>query len=522
MYLPSTVPQVCSARARSGRPAKSGVLAAHRGRRYSLRVRLRALVVLALCVLLPAGCAGTQQPKITVLPANQVMITRVIPAGVASRHSGCAVKTLNKMPGTGFRELGTIRLAGAVPSAADVTTLLDEQACALGADAVFIEQMQEQSAGDKVEYEITAAAIGFSPKGKAGPSKTITPHDSGVKSGEGLAGQPRSEDIVVPETTATTAPSLEARVIPMQSGEEEPQEGESPKQSAGEEPSGEQSPAATPSGEVLMQRVEPEAGAETEAPPAQGEESTALSESAIPPTEAAPLQPAGQLSLGATPTPIATPPAQPEPSSTPSPSPTTTPSPTQTATPSAAPTPSTIRSPQSTPVPSARLSPAAAATPTPAPTPSPAPAAPTLAPTLAPTPVALSTTATPTGSVSATPAPSPGESFQSPSPSPIPSPTPTQLASTPIATSSPSPPSPTPTEAPVAIATPARSPTPIETPQSIPSLRLTPPASGPTPSATQQSAAESSSVVQASPPVTAPSPPLAPSLPATPISTPSS
>lgn len=513
----------CAQRGRAFRgPAKSGVLAAHRYRRYSLRVRLRALVVLAVCFLLLAGCARTRQPKITVLPANQVMIARVIPAGVAPRDSGCAVKTLNQMPGAGFRELGTIRLAGAVPSAADVTTLLDQQACALGADAVFIKQIQEQSAGDKVEYEITAAAIGFGPKRKAGPSKTITPRDSVAKSGERPMGQWQSEDIVVPETAAATSPSLEAPVIPMQSGEEEPQEGESPKQSANEEPSGEPSSAETPSGEVLMQPVEPEAGARTggQAPPARGEESTTMSESAIPPTEAAPLQPAAQPSLAVTPTPTATPP--PPMLSEPSP----TPSPSQAATASAARTPSAIPSPPSTPLPSATLSPTPTATPTPAPTPSPTPAAPVLAPAPSPTPAAPSTTATPTGSPSATPTPSltrsgkllKGEIFHSPSPSPTPSPTPTQPTSTPIATPSPSlTPSPTPTEAPIAIATPARSPTPIETPQSMPSpLRATPAASEPPSRSTPQSAGEPSSGVQALPLVTTPSPPLTLSPPLTP------
>src|SRR5438552_8070317 len=214
--ISSTLRQVRAARTRSGRRAKPGVLAARRCRRYSLHVRLRALVVVAaVCFLLLAGCARRRQPKISVLPANRVMIARVIPAGVAPRDSGCAVKTLDKMPGTGFRELGTIRLAGTVPSAADVTTLLNQQACALGADGVFIKQMQEQSAGDKVEYEITAVAIGFGPKRNAGPSKTITPRAPAAKSGEGPAGQWQSEDILVPKTAATTSPSHEARAIPL-------------------------------------------------------------------------------------------------------------------------------------------------------------------------------------------------------------------------------------------------------------------------------------------------------------------
>lgn len=340
--------------------------------------------------MLLADCARTRQPTITVLPANAVVTARVIPNGVAARGSNCEVRTLDKMPHDNFRELGTIRLSGVVTSSSDVITLLDQQACRFGADAIFIKQMQEQTAGDKVSYQVSAVAIGLGPDASAAAASEA----AGSATDSSTEEREKSANGIEPADSAAT---LEAPVILMNPDAPVQPSGESDQGQAAEQPKGEASygegvaaegaSGGSGSTEKLMQPLASGAGdTNGDQTSSGGGESAAISESEIPPTKAAPLKVSKPASTPS-PTPVAA-------SSSPSQAPSATASPTQptqasspvpTMTPESSPSPSPV---SETPTPSSSPTPSMSGTPSPSPSATPSP--------LNPTPEPASSSSTPT------------------------------------------------------------------------------------------------------------------------------
>jgi hypothetical protein len=88
------------------------------------------------------------------------MVSRVISEDVPSRPSGCAIETLAALPTQPYRELGTIEISAADPNRHDTRVLIDQHACAMGADAVLISPAPA-SQGGLVEATAIAYASGI-------------------------------------------------------------------------------------------------------------------------------------------------------------------------------------------------------------------------------------------------------------------------------------------------------------------------------------------------------------------------
>ena len=70
----------------------------------------------------------------------------------------CTVRVLVQPPYDGARNVGTIHLAGKVSTEAEVIRIVDRKACEIGADAIFVRDIQQLSSGGLIDYNITAAA----------------------------------------------------------------------------------------------------------------------------------------------------------------------------------------------------------------------------------------------------------------------------------------------------------------------------------------------------------------------------
>jgi hypothetical protein len=406
--------------AASGERILMGCLRHTRPRRYSLLVLPKTRLMVILTPLMALGCASSRQPRIEVLPTNQVFISRVIPEDSAARGSGCSVKTLDHPPGADMRELGAVQLAGVVPNAADVIALVDQKACEMGAEAVLIAQIQEQSAGDGVHYNVTARA--FAAK-------------NGGQSEDGGHGA-----VVEVETGDNQARTVEMN--PPGSGGEEAQQQQGQSGNSAE----------TSRSEVLMQPTAPDASVATGSGGQSAEDGSgapAISESSVPPTEAAPLSAAPAPESAAQSGPAASLEESPAAESTaaasaaagaasasPSPSVMVTPTPAEASTPAPSPSAAPAASPALTasPTPSPSASPSASISP------GTSPAQPSATPgqaSAASTPVSGFSPAMPAETQSPTP-----ESPATPSETstPMPSDTPAQSGTpAPIASSSPAP-----------------------------------------------------------------------------------
>jgi hypothetical protein len=128
----------------------------------------RLCLVSVVCALF-AGCAPTKQIQIPEAPSNQRMAIPTFRCSDASKSLRCSVKILAQAPPGGARNLGTIHLAGRVSREAEVITLVDQMACEIGADAIFVRQIEQRSTGGQIDYKITASAYALS-SGEAPPA----------------------------------------------------------------------------------------------------------------------------------------------------------------------------------------------------------------------------------------------------------------------------------------------------------------------------------------------------------------
>jgi hypothetical protein len=132
------------------------VLAGTARRRYSLHVRVvRVLGLIAYAVLI-ASCAPSQPPPAIPVAAN-VMISRVISDDIPARPPDCSIEILTAMPARPYREVGDIQVSNTDPGQHDTRAIIDQHACAMGADAVV---MTTESAGRSGSL-IDATAIAY-------------------------------------------------------------------------------------------------------------------------------------------------------------------------------------------------------------------------------------------------------------------------------------------------------------------------------------------------------------------------
>jgi hypothetical protein len=131
-------------------------------RRYSLRVGMirssaRSSVIVA-CATFAVSCARSTPPPELPISAH-VMVSRVISEDVPSRPSDCAIETLATLPTQSYRELGTIEISAVDPARHDTRVIIDQHACAMGADAVLIGPAPSQ--GGRIEATAIAYASGL-------------------------------------------------------------------------------------------------------------------------------------------------------------------------------------------------------------------------------------------------------------------------------------------------------------------------------------------------------------------------
>jgi len=69
------------------------------------------------------------------------------------------VETLNRPSEKHARELGTIQLAGKLPSEAYIFALINHKACEMGANAIMIKHLEEQRGAGGIDYQATVAAF---------------------------------------------------------------------------------------------------------------------------------------------------------------------------------------------------------------------------------------------------------------------------------------------------------------------------------------------------------------------------
>ncbi len=166
------------------------------------------------------GCSSAPEPKVTVLPASQLFVTRV--GDSTPKEGDCEPQTLDKIPDAGYRPLGTFKLSGTVPSRVDVATLVNQKACQMGADAIYFQQMQQTGPPGHVDYAVVADTY-TRIEGEAASEPAEQPADADNEPGQGENQQSQPQGAgtsqMQPDDNGTPQPSLVAPVIPMQTGD---------------------------------------------------------------------------------------------------------------------------------------------------------------------------------------------------------------------------------------------------------------------------------------------------------------
>jgi len=91
-------------------------------------------------------------------PPEQRTVVPMPHSSVVPKQPGCSIKILAEAPSEGARALGTIHLIGHVPAEAEVIRQLEQKACEIGADAIFVRKIEQQSAAGQIDFEVTASA----------------------------------------------------------------------------------------------------------------------------------------------------------------------------------------------------------------------------------------------------------------------------------------------------------------------------------------------------------------------------
>ena len=126
-------------------------------RRYSLRVGTIRSSVLIACAALAASCAPSA-PPMEIPVTTRVNVSRVISGNIPPRPSDCTIETLTAMPTQPYRELGAIEVADGDLNQHDTLLMIDQNACAMGADAIVVVPARSNSRGGTLEATAVAYA----------------------------------------------------------------------------------------------------------------------------------------------------------------------------------------------------------------------------------------------------------------------------------------------------------------------------------------------------------------------------
>jgi hypothetical protein len=122
-----------------------------------IRSSARSFAMVA-CTVFAVSCALSAPPPELPISAH-VMVSRVISEDVPSRPPDCAIETLAALPTQPYRELGTIQISAVDPVRHDTRVIIDQHACAMGADAVLMNP--PPSPGGSLEATAIAYASGI-------------------------------------------------------------------------------------------------------------------------------------------------------------------------------------------------------------------------------------------------------------------------------------------------------------------------------------------------------------------------
>ena len=89
---------------------------------------------------------------------NGVVTIQALSTSDPATKPGCSIKVLADPPLNGAVSLGAIHLSGQVRREADVLKLVDQKACDMKANAIFVREIRQQTTGVRIDYEIRAAA----------------------------------------------------------------------------------------------------------------------------------------------------------------------------------------------------------------------------------------------------------------------------------------------------------------------------------------------------------------------------
>jgi|GEM_PF-4270923 hypothetical protein len=126
-------------------------------RRYSLRVAIIQSSVLIACAALAVSCAPSA-PQMEIPMTTRVNVSRVISGNIPPRPSDCAIETLAAMPTQPYRELGAIAVANGDLNQHNTLLMIDQNACAMGADAIVVDPAHSNSRGGLLEATAVAYA----------------------------------------------------------------------------------------------------------------------------------------------------------------------------------------------------------------------------------------------------------------------------------------------------------------------------------------------------------------------------
>jgi hypothetical protein len=116
--------------------------------------------MMVACGAFTMSCAQSTAPPELPITAH-VMLSRVLSAEVPPRPSDCTIETLTALPTQPYRELGMIQISAADESQHDTRVIIDQHACAMGADAVLMSPAQATSRGGLLKATAIAYASGI-------------------------------------------------------------------------------------------------------------------------------------------------------------------------------------------------------------------------------------------------------------------------------------------------------------------------------------------------------------------------
>lgn len=137
--------------------------------------------LLIACASLVAACAQSK-PQVEILAPTRVLVSRLVSEQIPPRPSDCSIETLAAMPTRPYRELGTIAVPDGDLSQHNTRAMIDQNACAMGADAIIIDSTHSDSRGRMLEAVAVAYAGNLAARVAQAPPSAIP--DRGASQGQ--------------------------------------------------------------------------------------------------------------------------------------------------------------------------------------------------------------------------------------------------------------------------------------------------------------------------------------------------